>query len=41
VTPSVPVEDRADEDSAEGASAGDPILERALEVLRGEIKKAA
>src|SRR5688572_30000538 len=41
VTPSVPVEDRVDEDSAEGAPAGDPILEKALEVLRGEIKKAA
>ena len=32
---------RADEDSAEGAPAGDPILEKALEVLRDEIKKAA
>jgi carboxyl-terminal processing protease len=41
VTPSVPVEDRAAEDSAEGAPAGDPILEKDLEVLRGEIKKAA
>jgi carboxyl-terminal processing protease len=42
VTPSVPVvPERADEDSAEGAPAGDPILEKALEVLRGEVKKAA
>ena len=41
VTPSVPVQDRADEDSAEGVPAGDPILEKALEVLRGEVKKAA
>ena len=41
VTPSVPVQDRSDEDSTEGAPAGDPILEKALEVLRGEIKKAA
>ena len=41
VTPSVLVQDRADEDSAEGVPAGDPILEKALEVLRGEIKKAA
>lgn len=41
VTPSVPVQDRADEDPAEGVPAGDPILEKALEVLRGEIKKAA
>jgi carboxyl-terminal processing protease len=39
VTPSVPVRDR-DED-AEEAPAGDPILEKALEVLRGEVKKAA
>ena len=41
VTPSVPVQDGADEDPAEGVPAGDPILEKALEVLRGEIKKAA
>jgi carboxyl-terminal processing protease len=41
VTPSVPVRDRADEDAPEGAPAGDPILEKALEVLRGEVKKAA
>lgn len=41
VTPSVAVEDRAAEDAGEGAPAGDPILEKALEVLRGEIKKAA
>jgi carboxyl-terminal processing protease len=42
VTPSVPVQDRADEDSeTEGAPAGDPILEKALEVLRGDVKKAA
>lgn len=41
VTPSVLVQDRADEDPAEGVPAGDPILEKALEVLRGEIKKAA
>jgi carboxyl-terminal processing protease len=41
VTPSVPVQDRADDDAGEGAPAGDPILEKALEVLRGEIKKAA
>jgi carboxyl-terminal processing protease len=41
VTPSVPVQDRADEDSDEAVPAGDPILEKALEVLRGEIKKAA
>jgi carboxyl-terminal processing protease len=41
VTPSVPVQDRADDDSAEGTPAGDPILEKALEVLRGEVKKAA
>ena len=41
VTPSVPVQDRSDEGSAEGVPAGDPILEKALEVLRGEIKKAA
>jgi len=41
VTPSVPVQDRADEDAPEGAPAGDPILEKALEVLRGEVKKAA
>lgn len=39
VTPSVPVRDR-DEDADE-APAGDPILEKALEVLRGEVKKAA
>ncbi len=43
VTPSVPVEEEADEDAAaaEGAPAGDAILEKALEVLRGEVKKAA
>jgi carboxyl-terminal processing protease len=41
VTPSVPVQDRSDEDSNEGAPAGDPILEKALEVLRGDVKKAA
>ena len=44
VTPSVPIQDRdedADEDAAKGVPAGDPILEKALEVLRGEIKKAA
>src|SRR5687767_6849747 len=41
VTPSVPVQDRSDEDSDEGAPAGDPILEKALEVLRGDVKKAA
>jgi carboxyl-terminal processing protease len=41
VTPSVPVQDRPDEDSPEGAPAGDPILEKALEVLRGDFKKAA
>jgi carboxyl-terminal processing protease len=41
VTPSVPVPGRADEDFAEGVPAGDPILEKALEVLRGETKKAA
>jgi carboxyl-terminal processing protease len=41
VTPSVPVQDRTDEDAAEGAPAGDPILDKALEVLRGEVKKAA
>ena len=41
VTPSVPVQNRPDEDAAEGAPAGDPILEKALEVLKGEVKKAA
>jgi carboxyl-terminal processing protease len=42
VTPSVPVQEPDDdEDSTDGAPAGDPILEKALEVLRGEIKKAA
>ena len=44
VTPSVPVEDRTDDDAegADGAPAGDPILDKALEVLRGgEVKKAA
>jgi carboxyl-terminal processing protease len=41
VTPSVLVQERADEDSAEGVPAGDPILEKALEVLKGEVKKAA
>jgi carboxyl-terminal processing protease len=40
LTPSVPVQDRTDED-AEEAPAGDPILDKALEVLRGEVKKAA
>jgi carboxyl-terminal processing protease len=40
VTPSVPVQDR-DEDADEGVPTGDPILEKALEVLRGEVKKAA
>jgi hypothetical protein len=37
----VPVQEPDDEDSTDGAPAGDPILEKALEVLRGEIKKAA
>jgi carboxyl-terminal processing protease len=43
ITPSVLVRDGADEDAPEGsAPAGDPILEKALEVLKGgEIKKAA
>jgi carboxyl-terminal processing protease len=43
VTPSVLVQDRStDEDAPEGAPAGDPILEKALEVLSGgEVKKAA
>jgi carboxyl-terminal processing protease len=41
VTPSVPVQDRSDEDASEGAPAGDPILEKALEVLKGDVKKAA
>jgi carboxyl-terminal processing protease len=41
VTPSVPVDDRPDEDAVEGAPVGDPILDKALEVLRGEVKKAA
>jgi carboxyl-terminal processing protease len=41
VTPSVPVDDRVDEDATDGAPAGDPILDKALEVLRGEVKKAA
>jgi carboxyl-terminal processing protease len=42
VTPSVLVQERPDEDAPEGAPAGDPILEKALEVLRGgEVKKAA
>jgi C-terminal processing protease CtpA/Prc len=45
VTPSVPVAARGTEDAGEGAGesapAGDPILDKALEVLRGEVKKAA
>ena len=41
VTPSVIVQERPDEDAPEGVPAGDPILEKALEVLRGEVKKAA
>jgi carboxyl-terminal processing protease len=46
VTPSVPVEDKTDEDAAaatatESVPAGDPILDKALEVLRGDLKKAA
>jgi carboxyl-terminal processing protease len=43
VTPSVAVRRATDdEDDADGKPAGDPILEKALEVLRGgEVKKAA
>ena len=41
VTPSVIVQERPDEDAPEGVPAGDPILEKALEVLRGDVKKAA
>ena len=41
VTPTVPVRSRPTRTYDDGAAAGDPILEKALEVLRGEIKKAA
>ena len=40
ITPTVAVRERAaDDDEAEGKPAGDPVLEKALEVLRGEDKK--
>lgn len=43
ITPTVPVRERTDaeEEDAGGKPAGDPVLEKALEVLRGEEKKAA
>lgn len=41
VTPSVAVPARSEADDEDGKPAGDPILEKALEVLRGEEKKAA
>jgi carboxyl-terminal processing protease len=42
VTPTVAVKPAADDDDDEATKpAGDPILEKALEVLRGEEKKAA
>ena len=41
VTPSVIVQEKPDEDAPEGAPAGDPILEKALEVLRGDVVKKA
>ena len=41
VEPTVPVKTVDDDDEEEGAAPTDVILEKALEVLRGEDKKAA
>ena len=42
ITPTVAVRDRpAEDEDAEAQPGGDPVLEKALEVLRGEEKKAA
>ncbi len=41
VEPTVPVAAASEEDEEAGAAARDPVLEKALEILKGESKKAA
>ena len=41
ITPTVVVRAAKEDEDAEGKPAGDPVLEKALELLRGEEKKAA